>query len=1135
MSTASCTPSLTPSRSSSPEPPVQPDHFYGSANIQLPPSPHSDGKTWLTPGDDPLAHRGIPVFKPTMEEFEDFEQYMTKIECWGTRSGIVKVIPPREWTDALPPLKRQLTNVKIKTPIEQHMFGRGGLFRQENIEKRKIMSVREWTELCGKDDFRAPGIDDVGLHARSANVKAKTKKTKKKVDLGKADGAEPDTEIEVKDELVDEDQHMKDVEHTVPQRDLQTCVASPPDSAMEGSPATPKSVVDGVSADAETKVEDKDKSKSKRPGQSKEAREANLAERAARDLAFLEVFDPHVDWLPPNTKPSDYTPDFCQKLERQFWRNCGLGKPAWYGADTQGSLYTEQTKSWNVASLPSTLSRLLPPGNGLPGVNTPYLYFGMWRATFAWHVEDMDLFSINYIHFGAPKFWYAMPQGRASALEQTMRGYFPKDTSRCSQFLRHKSFLASPTLLAQSSCRPNHLVQHAGEFVITFPRGYHAGFNLGLNCAESVNFALDSWIELGKRAKACECISDSVRINVEQLLRDRALEANEQVKFKKQKKGAEGKPKSAKKRKSDGLPGSPQAKKHKGKPTSASASPHEKSAVPKISLTLKLGPRPPELEEFLCCLCISTCKEGLLPVHDPPFGRKEIEEAAGKPKTWMAHESCANIIPETWVDDIEETSGGTAQKYVFGVDAIVKDRWNLKCSACTKTRQKAHGAPVQCTKGKCSKAFHVSCAREGHDAGIVFTVLREVEKEVVLVDPTNGNSQVDLHPMQVDGAPLEQSSSTTVDATIIAPEQQPLVPASRVLKVVKKQEVEILCTQHNPIVAAAKKANKQDKIRSDLLALPSMARIKIRVSAGVFEVSLIRVIEETKSVEVLWDRGIKREFKWGSVVFGSTVANVQQKPSEIIAESEQNHQSVPVNMRSAAADNTLALASGSASSLPPRAGTMAGQYSTGGQYYYPTPAGPYDYWSYQGARSPYTANGPHPYTYAGYYATAGSMNHNSYMYNANPYRPGQNQLSWQQPYQGPRSDGPADPSGTADTRAANQSQPEMQSAVLSDNSTSTTSSGNANLDHDKPMGDPAPRVQAESAVIDSADGSEIAQTKQATIHENEQGIIKDLVALSNMQPSQIAEALRDNPQLRDIVWAAVDEAKKAAAAVATPS
>jgi jmjN domain len=77
-------------------PPVQPDHFYGS-ELNAPRSPDSNGRIWLDPEDDPLAHRGIPVFRPTMDEFEDFEGYVTKIECWGTRSGIVKVIPPAEW------------------------------------------------------------------------------------------------------------------------------------------------------------------------------------------------------------------------------------------------------------------------------------------------------------------------------------------------------------------------------------------------------------------------------------------------------------------------------------------------------------------------------------------------------------------------------------------------------------------------------------------------------------------------------------------------------------------------------------------------------------------------------------------------------------------------------------------------------------------------------------------------------------------------------------------------------------------------------------------------------------------------------------------------------------------------------
>lgn len=61
-----------------------------------------------------------------------------------------------------------------------------------------------------------------------------------------------------------------------------------------------------------------------------------------------------------------------------------------------------------------------------------------------------------------------------------------------------------------------------GEFILTYPKGYHSGFNLGFNCAESINFATSRWLPLGKVAKSCYCIGDSVNINVDAWLTEAA-------------------------------------------------------------------------------------------------------------------------------------------------------------------------------------------------------------------------------------------------------------------------------------------------------------------------------------------------------------------------------------------------------------------------------------------------------------------------------------------------------------------------------------------------------------------------------------------------------------------------------------
>jgi hypothetical protein len=108
-----------------------------------------------------------------------------------------------------------------------------------------------------------------------------------------------------------------------------------------------------------------------------------------------------------------------------------------------------------------------------------------------------------------------------------------------------------------------------------------------------------------------------------------------------------------------------------------SVPPSTKPPPPRFTVTLKVGPRLPSTEtEYPCCLCVSETREGLLPVHEPPVDRKDAVDAANNPKVWSAHELCASVIPETWVDDFDR-GDETKTRMVFGVGAIVKDRWNL--------------------------------------------------------------------------------------------------------------------------------------------------------------------------------------------------------------------------------------------------------------------------------------------------------------------------------------------------------------------------------------------------------------------------------------------------------------------------
>lgn len=200
-------------------------------------------------------------------------------------------------------------------------------------------------------------------------------------------------------------------------------------------------------------------------------------------------------------------------LERHFWKHITY-QPPLYAADVEGSLFDADCEHWNVGRLGTVLTRTLATiGARIPGVTSPYLYWGSWRSLFAWHTEDYDLYSVNYLHYGAPKTWYCISGADRARFERAAASSAPELARDCPEFLRHKELLLSPALLKSLGVPFTRVTQHAREFIITFPGAYHAGFNHGYNCAESTNFATPAWIPIGAKARSCFCQGDTVHID----------------------------------------------------------------------------------------------------------------------------------------------------------------------------------------------------------------------------------------------------------------------------------------------------------------------------------------------------------------------------------------------------------------------------------------------------------------------------------------------------------------------------------------------------------------------------------------------------------------------------------------------
>ena len=116
----------------------------------------------------------------------------------------------------------------------------------------------------------------------------------------------------------------------------------------------------------------------------------------------------------------------------------------------------------------------------------------MLFSTFCWHTEDNHLYSVNYLHHGAPKTWYGIPDFAAEQFEEVMRLTVPELFKVHPDLLFLLITMLSPRysfpfeaeflrILAQHKVPVFHTLQEAGQIMITFPKAYHSGFSHGVS------------------------------------------------------------------------------------------------------------------------------------------------------------------------------------------------------------------------------------------------------------------------------------------------------------------------------------------------------------------------------------------------------------------------------------------------------------------------------------------------------------------------------------------------------------------------------------------------------------------------------------------------------------------------------
>ena len=129
------------------------------------------------------------------------------------------------------------------------------------------------------------------------------------------------------------------------------------------------------------------------------------------------------------------------------------------------------------------------------GITVPWVYIGEPYSSFWWHYEDLMMYSVNYMHEGSGKIWYALSSVDISKFEKFVKKKYKNIMQRDPDVLKSLNLQINPIELLKNDIKVYRTIQKPGEFILTFPGSYHSGVSVGYHMAEAINFTWATWLK----------------------------------------------------------------------------------------------------------------------------------------------------------------------------------------------------------------------------------------------------------------------------------------------------------------------------------------------------------------------------------------------------------------------------------------------------------------------------------------------------------------------------------------------------------------------------------------------------------------------------------------------------------------